>query len=84
MKRINFFITTKKVLMVLMCICSFLLLSSCSKLIDDLYTCKEGYLKCSDSKGCCPESTPYYDGHGTCWEILSSCRETGYPCSKCW
>jgi len=80
MKTNHFFTPTKTALMAFVFIISIIcLLASCDK----LFTCKQGYLKCDD-KYCCPEDTPYSDSHGTCWGSLEACRETGYPCQKCW
>lgn len=37
---------------------------------------------CEEGDACCKYQ--YYDGHGTCWETMSGCRSTGYPCTVCW
>lgn len=49
------------------------------------YCHKKGMLYCSDKEGgCCDTSVPYTDGHGTCYNTLSYCRQSGWACTKCW
>lgn len=72
----------KPIYLILIFLCAFLF--SCS-LWDELEEgkCEDGYLSCDNGK-CCRISYPYTDSHGTCWETLNGCRQTGYACQKCW
>ena len=92
MKKINFFSTSKKALVALVCSVSFVVLFSAC--YDDVGTskkyCKEqGKLWCPEPNnndkgaGCCDSSVPWYDGHGTCYSSLSYCRQTGWNCVHC-
>lgn len=59
-------------------------LSSCEKMEREM--CHDrGMLYCSDKEGgCCPKEAPWSNGHGSCFNTLSYCRETGYECTKCY
>ncbi|MDR2448784.1 MAG: hypothetical protein LBD52_02360 [Prevotellaceae bacterium] len=43
----------------------------------------EGKLHCFDSY-CCPSDTPWTDGHSSCYNTLSYCRQSGWACSACY
>jgi len=69
MKKINFFDTSKKALVALVCSVSFVaLFSACSD--DGCYN--KGYpLKCANTDYCCPYDSPYYGtGSGKCHNSL--------------
>ena len=62
-----------------------LCVSSCDENEENEKYCHDkGKLYCSDGrKGCCPQDTPWSDGHGACWGTVSDCRQTGWACSVC-
>ncbi len=37
----------------------------------------------TDGGKCCDTSTPWHDGHGTCYSSQSYCRGSGWACVRC-
>ena len=84
MKKFFLFSGIKKTVIILLFSVSFLgLIVSCFEFDETEGKCDSGYLECDNGR-CCPSSTPFSDGHGTCWGTLEGCRKTGYACQKCW
>ena len=89
MKKNNFFSTTKKALIAMVCSVSLLgLLSSCdeNKTSPEEFCHKKGELYCKNAAGvdgCCESDVPWTDGHGLCYSTLSQCRRSGWACYRC-
>jgi hypothetical protein len=70
----------KSILVIGTLLLSLVMFFSC---YDHDYSCHEqGQLDCDNGR-CCDEDLPWHDGHGTCYEDLSYCRQTGWACVGC-
>jgi hypothetical protein len=57
---------------------------SCDMEDDEEYCHNKGKLYCESTNACCSSDVPWTDGHGSCYNTLSYCRETGWACSACY
>ena len=82
----------KKIYSVILCgmlLCVPVVFFSCDDDVDfdeEAYCHDQGELYCGDDRksGCCAQNVPWTDGHGSCYNTLSYCRETGWSCTSCY
>ncbi len=64
---------------VMACVAMFV---SCEKDIKHCTADKPYYCKNSSDKGCC--AYQWTDNHGSCYNTLEYCRQTGWNCTACY